>query len=1104
MASRNVTKQLAGHEDLLIGNGPVTQTRSGTEYQMTAFRPQHTVDTIADLQDVVYSKIATAATIGGVAINDGLGGEFYWDAASTATHDGTTVIQVSGVVTGRWLIYSSASLAASLAEATALTTNARHTTPYNFLNSFLAAIPGNVPKLVLNKTNAKLIEPTVGASIIILSADGNGRVWVAKTGLTGQVDNGGTYCGTLIAYNSTSVWEAENHSSGVGDAIEFGVTDTVGYSVYDPTITVTTVIDGLSNTRYNSMSGIGKDVDDTLMCVWNGNPNNGSAEGDVGQDIFASISATDGDSWGTVFNPVKDVGIVSNPFTGVGTLWMQVVPRIIKDKFCVAWACGRGQVDEGAFLTTRSDAGNLLVNNRMLQNTTTGKIELRSELLLADIPAGYTHEWVVDGDIWFAYPQWLHETGTGQVLIGVTLLPPSGTFSDVDKRNVVLYSDDLGDFTVGPLIPLGEVEISHLWEWGIAETSTGFNATFRINFDTVSGGVGTVTSTPSQAYKFASANSSDGINWSPITYIGLLNHEVRATVEKVDTDFHVLTIVASKLERKKAAVLFSKNGSPWLGSIPFSDEGASQHSHVASAYVDSINGFILCPYGIGPDSAGFAMDIRVAKLSTVPHRFENNIYIGARGNPTLNGTNIELQGGDAVGVDCASGQSVTFNLVADVVPSSNDPLIMVYAGDGIGAIQVQRDRTGAVTVRPTSNAIVGSPIGQLDRWDDVTDVYSMNVGIEGNKIIIGGVGYPITVAPVIYIGDYAETGHSDATVMVLDTETIALSSNMGVYSEFQWGSRNLIRNPVMAIDNNGGAPYGVTLNTTLDGWFTASAGGSTFSINAGSYSDVATARDGLLYKTKMDISVTVSGSTALKLMMPFDDARSFAGRYLSLLIDLSDGNSIYHVMQFRWVVNFGSGGSPTTQRETIVRYAHVDVEIKRRHLRFVAPELLESDVFGTNGDSYAALQLSFPAEQALIRPNLSKLDLYESPFVKPFIDNNEGQHEIDKEYQAITVDDADQILVNGYMHSATEFRGYLQYPLGEMREPPTLHTEGTFIVMASSNNETGITINLIREGKTGGEIQVTGLTGFTAGEGASIRADNDLTAKIKFDARILK
>lgn len=61
------------------------------------------VDTIADLQSVPRRSDLRVTVKGYTATNRYGGGEFYWNAASLATHNGGTVIAVTGVATGRWL-----------------------------------------------------------------------------------------------------------------------------------------------------------------------------------------------------------------------------------------------------------------------------------------------------------------------------------------------------------------------------------------------------------------------------------------------------------------------------------------------------------------------------------------------------------------------------------------------------------------------------------------------------------------------------------------------------------------------------------------------------------------------------------------------------------------------------------------------------------------------------------------------------------------------------------------------------------------------------------------------------------------------------------------
>lgn len=67
------------------------------------------VDTIASLKLITGSGILTTVinVAGYYATGDGGGGQFWWDSASTATDNGGTIIQATGVVTGRWKrIYS--------------------------------------------------------------------------------------------------------------------------------------------------------------------------------------------------------------------------------------------------------------------------------------------------------------------------------------------------------------------------------------------------------------------------------------------------------------------------------------------------------------------------------------------------------------------------------------------------------------------------------------------------------------------------------------------------------------------------------------------------------------------------------------------------------------------------------------------------------------------------------------------------------------------------------------------------------------------------------------------------------------------------------------
>jgi hypothetical protein len=62
-----------------------------------------TFDTRADLRLQIGTPNVRVTLLGGAVISDGLGGDFYWDADSLAPEDNESIIQVVGIVTGRWI-----------------------------------------------------------------------------------------------------------------------------------------------------------------------------------------------------------------------------------------------------------------------------------------------------------------------------------------------------------------------------------------------------------------------------------------------------------------------------------------------------------------------------------------------------------------------------------------------------------------------------------------------------------------------------------------------------------------------------------------------------------------------------------------------------------------------------------------------------------------------------------------------------------------------------------------------------------------------------------------------------------------------------------------
>jgi hypothetical protein len=57
---------------------------------------------IAELRTRKGSSNVQVSVSGGVTANDGLGGNYYWDNASTESDNGGSIIAVTGVATGRW------------------------------------------------------------------------------------------------------------------------------------------------------------------------------------------------------------------------------------------------------------------------------------------------------------------------------------------------------------------------------------------------------------------------------------------------------------------------------------------------------------------------------------------------------------------------------------------------------------------------------------------------------------------------------------------------------------------------------------------------------------------------------------------------------------------------------------------------------------------------------------------------------------------------------------------------------------------------------------------------------------------------------------------
>ncbi len=104
---RTITKVLAGEEDLLLRGVGVAATATQTRYSgalpITALSLAVVVGLITDLRNQPSTFYTMALTRGATSVGDNVEGIFLWDPNVSTADDGTNVIQVAGVATGRWV-----------------------------------------------------------------------------------------------------------------------------------------------------------------------------------------------------------------------------------------------------------------------------------------------------------------------------------------------------------------------------------------------------------------------------------------------------------------------------------------------------------------------------------------------------------------------------------------------------------------------------------------------------------------------------------------------------------------------------------------------------------------------------------------------------------------------------------------------------------------------------------------------------------------------------------------------------------------------------------------------------------------------------------------
>jgi len=97
-----------------------------------AYNPtNNSFTTISELSQQKGTPNAVVQVSGGSAFNDGSGGAYFWDDTSTVTADGIKVVQVPGVITGRWMRSKNNNYGTGQLTFSGIALTSRYTRPHN-------------------------------------------------------------------------------------------------------------------------------------------------------------------------------------------------------------------------------------------------------------------------------------------------------------------------------------------------------------------------------------------------------------------------------------------------------------------------------------------------------------------------------------------------------------------------------------------------------------------------------------------------------------------------------------------------------------------------------------------------------------------------------------------------------------------------------------------------------------------------------------------------------------------------------------------------------------------------------------------------------------
>jgi len=165
MVTRTISKELGGVEDLLFGDGLVSQSRGGSNYTINRILKLHPLNTKAELIALdtlqVNKYYGQVELLGFTNKGDGGGGVYWYDVTEPiASDNGSTILAPTGVTVGCW----------------------KKITPTADTQTNFTAIANSVN--TINKYEGKQMWDSTNKKPVWASGSAASAVWVSSTGTT--------------------------------------------------------------------------------------------------------------------------------------------------------------------------------------------------------------------------------------------------------------------------------------------------------------------------------------------------------------------------------------------------------------------------------------------------------------------------------------------------------------------------------------------------------------------------------------------------------------------------------------------------------------------------------------------------------------------------------------------------------------------------------------------------------------------------------------------------------------------------------------------------------------------------------------------------------